>query len=71
VCLTERRAIENYLSDGAIKAEKGSGFAALAPFQKLNHAAMPWAKHENWRIASRMTLSDIEQTDVGRFLAQL
>lgn len=71
VCLTQLRAIENYLSDRAIRAVKGAKYRVLEPYQKLEESPLPWAKHENWRIAREMTWDELKSTDVGTFLASL
>lgn len=71
-CLvTERRAIENYFPDAAIKDALGEGFSALTPFQTLKDAKQGWSKSDNWRIAAKVNFSDISQTDLGKFLNQL
>jgi hypothetical protein len=63
----ERRALENYFTDAAVKAVVGSGESALSEYdQPPRH----W-KVDNWRIAQAMRRSDIETTDLGRFLASL
>lgn len=67
----ERRAIENYLADQAVKKIKGENYRALAPYEKLKDVSPSWWKEENWRIAREMTLRDIEGTDLGKFLAIL
>ncbi len=67
----EWRAMENYFTDAAIKGEKGPKHEALEPYDRLADASMPWAKHENWRIARRMTFDDIRATDLGKFLERL
>lgn len=71
VCLTERRAIENYLSEHAIKAQLGNGYRSLEPYERLQDCQPAWSKAVNWRIARRMNFEDIEKTDVGRFLFKL
>ena len=58
-----RRAIENYLVERAIQEVKGSKYKDLEPYQKLEGSLMPWAKHENWRIAHAMTLEEFAGTD--------
>lgn len=71
-CLVlERRAMDNYLTDAAIKQVKGEKYSALGHFDELKRATYAWGKHENWRIASEMTLDDIKDTDLGQFLRQL
>ena len=67
----ERRALENYLSDSAIKNQMGVRFKALEPYEKLEDMDSRWRKSENWRIANKMSLSDIESTDLGRFFDSL
>lgn len=71
VQLTQLRAIENYLSDRAIKEEFGPSFSALNPYQPLKAASNPWDKKESWRVARRMKWPEIDSTDVGQFLASL
>lgn len=66
----ERRAIENYFSDRAVKLVKGSNFHKLQPYEKL--ADVPgWSKAENWKIAREMTLDELEGTDLGVFIKNL
>lgn len=67
--LTERRATENYFSDRAIKATLGDKYRALEPYELLRDARPSWAKHDNWRIAQAMTRAEIDETDIGKFLA--
>lgn len=67
----EHRAIENYLTDTAIKQEKGNKYQALGYYESLDNMNQGWAKADNWRIARRMELRDIENTDLGRFLASI
>ena len=67
----QRRAIENYFSERAIKAMKGEKYRALAPFEKLKDVLPAWAKAENWRIAREMTLDELKDTDLGQFLESL
>lgn len=68
ICITERRAIENYLSDRAIKAELGNQYRALQPFELLRECAPSWAKASSWRIARRMDFAELADTDLGQFL---
>ena len=65
------RAIENYLTDEAIKQVKGPKYQALGPYEKLEESSLPWGKEENWRIARMMSEPDIAQTDLGKFLSTL
>lgn len=67
----QRRALENYLTDQAIKQVKGEKYQELGPYQKLKAVEPHWAKSENWKIAQEMSLEDIENTDLGVFLRML
>ncbi|MEW6491515.1 MAG: AAA family ATPase [Cyanobacteriota bacterium] len=67
----ERRAIENYLSDRAVKQVKGNKYRSLEPYEALKDAPNGWAKAENWRIAQAMTRQELEATDLGEFLKRL
>ncbi len=71
VSVLERRAIENYFTDAAVKNVLGSGYRALAPYEKLNEVSPSWSKPENWRIAREMLIADLEATDLGAFLERL
>jgi energy-coupling factor transporter ATP-binding protein EcfA2 len=71
VCVTDRRAIENYFTDRAVKAALGDDFSALHPNERLSTSARPWSKGDNWKIARQMHLEELAGTDVGRFLDQL
>jgi len=67
----DRRATENYLSDRAIKRVMGDSFRSLHPFESLREASPAWSKSENWKIAREMTLTELENTDLGAFLDSL
>ncbi|MBD2017106.1 AAA family ATPase [Microcoleus sp. FACHB-53] len=68
----ERRAIENYFSDRAIKQVMGNKYKALEPYEALKKKAQNgWDKAENWRIAQEMTREELEGTDLGEFLKRL
>jgi ABC-type Mn2+/Zn2+ transport system ATPase subunit len=67
----ERRAIENYLCDRAVKQVMGEKHRALAPYEALRNVSPSWPKSENWRIAREMTRQELDQTDLGHFLAAL
>lgn len=73
VCVTQRRATENYFPERAIRSAKRSEkYAALGAFEKLEHCALPWSKMaDNWRIAADMRKEDLAGTDVGAFLERL
>lgn len=69
--ILERRAIENYFSDRAIKRVKGEKYQALKPYESLKDISPTWAKAENWKIAREMTLEELNTTDLGKFLSSL
>lgn len=71
VKVLERRALENYLTDGAVKAVKGENYRALGEFEALSSVNPRWGKGENWRIAAEMTRQDLDSTDIGGFLSEL
>ena len=51
----DRRAVENYFSDRAVKQVFGSEYRALNPFEKLSEATPHWSKIQNWKLASAMS----------------
>lgn len=63
--VTQRRAIENYFTDIAVKSVFSHG-AALAAFDDPKQ--LVGGKKNAWRIARMMKKADIENTDVGQFL---
>ena len=67
----ERRAIENYLTDAAVRSIKGEKYRALSEFEKLSDAPLAWCKEENWRIAREITERDLATTDLGAILKKL
>jgi hypothetical protein len=64
----DRRAIENYFPDSAVKAVLGKEFGALGDYERTPSG---WRKQENWRIASKMTKTILARTDLGKFLLGL
>jgi ABC-type Mn2+/Zn2+ transport system ATPase subunit len=68
-CVTERRAIENYISQRALDRVWGSGrFTALTAYDAPSKDGSFWGKGESWKAAARMTIEELESTDIGRFL---
>ncbi|HXQ37244.1 MAG TPA: AAA family ATPase [Anaerolineales bacterium] len=68
--ITERRATENYFTEDAIKKAFGK-FRALREFEALKEMTPRWRKNENWRIAARMTLDELRDTDVHKVFTAL
>jgi energy-coupling factor transporter ATP-binding protein EcfA2 len=71
VCVTDRRAIENYFPDRAVKAALGNNFASLGPYESLKESKNPWGKLDNWKIARQMAMGDLIGTDVGAFIQRI
>jgi hypothetical protein len=71
ICVTERRAIENYLSDRAVKIVKGSKYSGLKPYEKLADSPLGWDKGEGWRIAREMESSELRGTDIGALFGRI
>jgi len=69
--ILDRRAIENYLPDAAVKAVKGASHRQLTPYEKFRDVVPAWGKQENWRIASETNWDEIKDTDLGKFLTTL
>lgn len=66
----DRRALEHYLPDSAIKKLYSPKYQALTPFQEFKTLSLTWAKTDNWRIAREMNLEELLATDLGKFLKQ-
>jgi ABC-type cobalamin/Fe3+-siderophores transport system ATPase subunit len=71
VHVLERRALENYLPDEAIKKVKGEKYRQLGEFEARTAADPIWGKNENWRIAAEMDRGSLEATDLGAFFLSL
>ncbi|HZS14413.1 MAG TPA: AAA family ATPase [Candidatus Dormibacteraeota bacterium] len=71
VHVLDRRAIENYLSDTAVKSVLGQQYRALGEYESLRDAPLGWAKRDNWRIARETEQADFSHTDLGRLLDDL
>lgn len=67
----ERRAMENYFPDYAIKKVKGDTYHALQAYEQFKFPFPKWAKSENWLIAKEMVPEDLHNTDLGEFLQSL
>jgi len=71
VCISQRKATENYFEQNGIHKALGEEFQPLEPYQKLKDGMTPWHKSANWRIARETEFTDIKNTDLGEFLASL
>jgi hypothetical protein len=67
----ERRAIENYFTDRAVKAAKSGAHRALGAYERLRDVSPSWGKSENWRIAGELTRAELDETDLGAHLSSL
>jgi predicted ATPase len=67
----QRRALENYMTDRAVREAFGTEARALQPYESLKEAGWPWAKADTWRIASRLRRDEIADTDLGAFLQEV
>jgi predicted ATPase len=67
----DRRAIENYFPEAAIKRTFGDQYRALRPYERLRDVNPHWGKNQNWKVAGAMTFDDIKETDLGQFLLAL
>jgi ABC-type Mn2+/Zn2+ transport system ATPase subunit len=66
----ERRSIECYFPQDAVRSVLGEGIPSLEPYDAVPDA---WKsrKQDNWRIAAAMPWKEIGGTDVGKFLQRL
>ena len=67
----ERRAIENYFTERAVKMVKGDKYHALGPYDSRDKISPGVNKNENWRIAREMNSEELEASDLGIFLNSL
>jgi energy-coupling factor transporter ATP-binding protein EcfA2 len=67
--ILERRALENYFPQRVVKHVLGEKYDELQPFEKLSASKMPWAKNDHWKLAREMTREELEESDLGVFLA--
>lgn len=66
----ERRAIENYFTDGAVKSAFGDSVSALGHYDRRG-PEQGWPKKSNWRAAAEMRTEDLAGTDLESFLTSL
>lgn len=68
----ERRALENYFSDPAVKRAFGGATNALGPYEKLGKTSgSAWRKTDHWKVAQEMDRAEVDATDLGAFLRSL
>ena len=67
----ERRAIENYFTERAVKNAKGDKYHALGPYDSRDKFSPGVNKNENWIIAREMNSEELEASDLGFFLKSL
>lgn len=67
----ERRAIENYFTERAVKNAKGDKYHALGPYDSRDKFSPGVSKNENWIIAREMNFKELEASDLGNFLNSL
>jgi hypothetical protein len=66
--LTQKRATENYFTDRAVKSACGLAADALSDYDKPpGHG---WGKNEGLKIASHMTVEEIEEIDIIKFIKE-
>ncbi|MGM9516960.1 ATP-dependent nuclease [Roseateles sp. DB2] len=65
--VTERRAIENYFTETALRSEFGDDKAALGWFDPMPSNNSFIGKSDGWRVARRMFKEDLDATDLGAF----
>lgn len=72
-CLvTERRAIENYITQKAIdKAWDHGQFSALAPYDFPAEDNSFWGKGESWKAVKHMEKEEVDATDLGAFFSKM
>jgi putative AbiEii toxin of type IV toxin-antitoxin system len=66
----ERRAMENYISDAAVKW-KYPGLRSLGEYEPLKSMPNHWGKAHNWLLFSQMSLQELEGTDLGWFVRRI
>lgn len=72
VChILERRSIESYFPDRAVKTVYGPQGRALGPWESTKTAGFGWNKRRNWQVARQIAVKDLDGTDLGAILASL
>jgi ABC-type cobalamin/Fe3+-siderophores transport system ATPase subunit len=71
VCILERRAIENYWPEPAIKRAVAGATRGLDEYEEIRSANCGWSKRDNWRIAAATDIQELEGTDLLNFLKRI
>jgi predicted ATPase len=70
--LTDKRSIEHYFPERAIKLSAGPQYRALRNYEDFKAmGSQNWGNARNWLIAQEMDKKEFEDTDLGEFLAGL
>ncbi len=67
---SEKRSIEYYFTERAIKKVNGDNCSIPAPYEKFDQSKH-WVKENNWRIAREMDFKEIQDTDLGEFIVRI
>jgi energy-coupling factor transporter ATP-binding protein EcfA2 len=71
VHVLDRRALENYWPDAAIKRVKGDKATSLDHFSRIKGTKCGWGKSDNGPIASEVKVEELQGTDLFTFLEKL
>lgn len=69
--ILKKRAIENYLTDRAVKVIVGPQYRGLTDFEKLQPSVHGWSKSDNWKISREMTREEVSATEVAELFRKL
>jgi hypothetical protein len=67
----DRRSVESYFPDHAVKSVYGPVGRALLPYERTKDADFGWSKAKNFRVAAASSPADLAGTDLGELLAGL
>ena len=67
----QRRAIENYFPEHAVRATYGPQARALGPYELPKEAGFGWNKARNWKVARGIRKVDLQGTDLAQLLERL
>jgi hypothetical protein len=69
--ILERRSIESYFPERAVRAVYGPGARALGPYESTKGVRFGWSKHKNWRVAREVSREELVDNDLGKILEDL